>query len=157
MEKFNSCGQIQIWFVRQNLVFLAKIGPSAFMQSFCLVYQNINILTIFLEKIYIGLGTTPRIINTEDKNHFTNRQQTHKPTPNSKDSLGLTSSKYFAAIDIYQYSFVFSSPECGINSQNFKNKNTELLCAPRCRPDFMCQVLARRWQSTFAGPGFDAP
>jgi hypothetical protein len=59
IEKFNSCGKIQIWFVRQNLVFLAKIGPSAFMQSFCLVYQNINILTIILAKNYIGLGPTP--------------------------------------------------------------------------------------------------
>jgi len=98
---------------------------------------------IFSKKIYWP-RENPRIINTKDKHHFTNRQQTLKSAPNSKDSLGLTSSKYFPAIGIYQYSFVFSSHECGINSQDFKNKNTELLCAPRCRPDFMHQVLARR-------------
>jgi hypothetical protein len=79
MAKFNSCGQIQIWFVRQNLVLFSKIGPSAFMQSFCLVYPKYKLLKNYFPKSYIGRGpiskhSTPRV------------KPFHKPTTNTQAS-----------------------------------------------------------------------
>jgi hypothetical protein len=99
------------------------------MQSFVLFSKVEN--EEYFPKIYIGRGPTSK--------HSTPRVKPfHKPTtntqaapaPNSKDSLGLTSSECFVPIGIYQYSVVFSSHECGIHSQNFKNKKHRVtLCA----------------------------
>jgi hypothetical protein len=129
------------------------------MQSVLFCFSKYKLLKNYFPKSYIGRGpiskhSTPRVstISQTNNKHTSQRQrQTPKIASGSLHRIALW---LLAHINTH-LSFLLMN--VGLVPQNFKNKNTELLCAPRCRPEFMCQVMARRRQSMCAGPDFDVP
>ena len=133
MEKFYSCGLLaKFGFYNQFLVFKAKIGPSAFMQSVLFCFSKYKLLKNYFPKIYIGRGPISK--------HSTPRVSPISQTNNKHTSQGQRQTPKIASVSLHRIALwllahintrlPFLLMNVGLVPQNFKNKKHRVtLCA----------------------------